>query len=330
MNLPFLRVRRVLTVLVALLAAGAAQAAYVLTEFSRPGALTTQLWDVNNSVAMVGYSTSGVAPPDGASAFVFSGGTFTSLSGPAGTLSSYALGISDGGTVVGTYINTTAVDALGNVELGAFRGYIFQGGVYAEYDVAGAFETVLRGISPDGRYITGYYGNGSTGRRIGFVLDTVSNVRTDVSRADSLFTIAQGVNDQGKVVGSDVIAGAPASRPGFIVDPITGIRTDGMLAGAQRTAIRAITFDDELAGWYIDQLGALRGFVGSLSQFEAIKFAGAEQTFVEGINDARTLVGNYSIGDAQRAFVAQRVPEPASWALALGGLAALGWARRRR
>lgn len=330
MKLPLLRgPLMALAAAAMLMTTAAAHAAYVFTEVVRPGAATTALWDVNNSGLMVGYSLAGSGPTDFASAFIYDGSSFTSLSGPAGAISSAALGISDSGVVVGSFSSSTTTDAEGNVLLGPSTGFIYQAGSYTTLTVAGATETVLRGISPDGRYVTGYYGT-DTVAGVGFVYDLLSAAFTTVSRPDSLFTIAQGVRNDGIVVGSDIIAGAPLTRPGFFYDVSTGTRTDAAIAGASRTALRSLADDGTLAGWFIDGAGQ-HGFVGSLADFEQIDFAGAIGTYVEGSNNAGTLVGGFITEDGRNgAFIASRVPEPGSAALLALGLFALAWTRRPR
>ena len=312
------------------LCGGAAQAAYVYTEFSRPDADSTALFDINNSGVMVGYSTRGGEAVDLAQGFIYDASGFTSLIGPAGAISSNALGISDGGVVVGSFSSTTRVDGSGATVLGPASGYIFSGGVYTTFSVAGALETNLRAISPDGRFITGYYST-ATKPGVGFVYDRNTGVRTDLSVADSLLTIAQGVQNDGTVVGSDIITGSPTTRPGFIYELASDTRTDLTIAGVLRTALRAISDDDVLSGWFIDGTGP-HGFVGLTTGYTQIDFSGASATYVEGMNNAKVLVGIFQVGDAFRAFIARpddsTVPVPATWALLALGLGALAWTRR--
>lgn len=298
-----------------LVVTSSARAAYVLTEVARPGAAMTALWDINNSGTMVGYSSIG----DTASAFVYDGTSFTTLSGPLGSTSSFALGISDTGKVVGSYLTAP---------LGSSHGFIYSSGIYTPFDIPGANETFLRGISPDGRYISGYYSN-ATQTGVGFVYDTLLGTLADLSAPDSVFTIPQGINGAGIVVGSDILSGPPVTRPGFLYDIATGVRVDQSIAGATRTALRSIDDSGVLAGWFVDSAGQ-HGFVGSLSSFEQIDFPGAEATTVEGSNNAGFLVGLFFIGDTNHAFIATPVSEPSTWGLFAVGLGVLAWARSRR
>lgn len=305
-----------------------AQASYVFNTVSQPGAHTTGLFDINDAGLMVGYASTGSGAAEVTQGFIYDGTSFTTLTGPAGALGSFALGISAAGTVVGSYFTTQSLDVDGNVDTGPSTGFIFIGGLYVSLEVAGATDTFLRGISADGRYITGYYA--FAGKGIGFVLDTATSLLQHVSDPDSLLTIPQGIRN-GIVVGSDVIDGSPVTRPGFTYDIGTGTRTDVMIAGAQRTALRTIEDDGDIGGWFIDAAGDTHGFIGSIASHEVIDFAGADATFVEGSNAAKTLVGNFSTATGvSGAFIAtaSQVPEPAAWTLLLVAAAAAGLRRR--
>jgi len=84
---------------VALTAPAPSHAAYVLTEISVAGADNTAVWDINNSGTMVGFSYASSAP-NYATAFIrSSSGSFSTLTGPAGAISTNAMGISDTGRV---------------------------------------------------------------------------------------------------------------------------------------------------------------------------------------------------------------------------------------
>jgi len=312
----------------ALAVAGTAQAGYILTEVARAGTDSTSLFDINNGGTMVGYTTTGSGLGTVQRGFITSDGvSFTELSGPSGAVASAALGISDTGIVVGSFNTSLGLDTDGNLVFGASRGFLFNGGSYTTFDVAGATETFLRGISADGRYVSGYFST-TTQAGVGFVYDLLTASFRITAAPGSQFNIMQGINSAGVVVGSDIMT--DGTRPGVLYDIATGTRTDSSIAGAQRTALRSIEDDGTLAGWFRDALGETHGFVGSLTSYEQIDFAGATDTFVEGSNSAGMLVGSALVGDVFRAFVAHKVPEPGSGALALAALALAGAVTRRR
>jgi hypothetical protein len=73
--------------------------------------------------------------------------------------------------------------------------------------------------------------------------------------------------------------------------------------------------------------GVFTGIVGAGGVFDTLSMPGAVSTYLEGVNDAGWLTGNYAIGQDFFGFVAVPVPEPHTWALMLAGL---GWLAVRR
>lgn len=315
--------------------AGVQAAGYTVTPFSRPGATTTEIWDINNLGQIVGNSIANANSDD--EAFVYAGGIFTSLSGPADAIRTTAVGITDTGVVVGTYNTSKSVDADGNVVYGTERSYIYDGTNYFTFEVAGASVTHARAISPDGRYVTGFHITDTVDvqRFIvqGFIFDTVTHGFTFVGAGnDTTSTQARGINSSYVVVGSEVdFSSFPGKRPGFTYDINTGQRTDFMLPGTTRTVFTAIDDAGVISGWYQNG-GAPRGFTGYPGNFQTIDVVGARATFVEGSNNAGILVGDYEVGPVgtgRYAFVATpAVPEPEVWAFMLTGLGLLALRRK--
>jgi uncharacterized membrane protein len=315
--------------LVLTVSAGFANAApYNLITLSAPGLPQTQVWDINNhgDVLVTGF---GPGAADSGS-WVWNAGTYTPISGPGGSFSSSALGISDGGAIVGSAtFDAPVFDAGGNqINSTPSHGFVFAGGVYTLLDKPGATDTVLRGISPDGRYISGY-GVGDTGLSSGFVYDRVTTTFTALDVAKSLTNIPQGISSAGLLVGSDIISGPPTRRVGYIVDIATTTRTDILAPGTSRTSFRDISSRGTIVGWATDSTGT-HGLIGTPGGFQLVDFPGATTTTLEGINDAGAISGIYNdaVGNSF-GFVAIPVPEPASAALALVGLTAM-LARRRQ
>ena len=290
-----------------------AKAEYVLTELTMPGATSVTLWDVNNVGTMVGSSTQGTGPGNYSQGFIYDGTSFTTLSGPAGSISNSALGISDTGIVVGSFYSSATTDpGTGEVTFGPSVGFVYSGGSYTAFSIAGANDTFLRGISADGRYWSGYYSTAAVAG-IGFVYDSLIGTLHNLSAPNSVSTIAQGINGAGIVVGSDILTGSPITRPGFRYDIATGTRTDESIPGADRTALRSIDDAGRVAGWFRDTGQLTHGFVGSVTSYEQIDFTGADSTFVEGSNNAGVLVGNFTLvpGESNHAFIATPVDDPA-------------------
>ena len=322
-----------LLALSAALSAPTLAAEYTITTLApAPGFTGVQLFGINNSGQAVGTYISdmlGVTQP-----FIYgSGGTITPFSGPASALAASALGISDGGVVVGSFFETTVVDpATGDTVAGPSKGFILDGGAFTIVDLGSGTSTELRGISPDGRRVSGYYQD-DTGVQLGFVLDRVTGTVTNVSAPGSLFTIAQGINANGVVGGSDVVPTAPGVvvRSGFTYDLVSGVRTTYSFDGYTRTAVRDVSDSGVLAGWLQSADGTVVGFVGGPGSFQTLTVGGASNTTIQSMNESGWLVGNIVLDDGTPlGFVAVPVPEPTTALMLALGAAAVVVTQRRR
>lgn len=310
----------------------AAQAAgYNLVSLTPAGAGSADAWDVNNVGQVVGsYGGPGFTYSRG---YIWSAGVFTTLTGPAGALNLNALGVSDGGTVVGAYNDNEVLDDTGTLVLGDSHGYIYEGGSYARVDLPGALSTVLRGISANGRYVSGYGSFADSSMR-GFVLDRSSGAFTLVgSNVVGAITIVQGINNLGQLVGSEIVptSGGPVTRTSFIYDISTGIRTDQDLPGVTSSFYRDINDAGQIAGFFRVP-GSQQGFVGTPASFDALAYGTENDTILEGINNSGWLVGRYLQGASgiSQAMLLTPVPEPSVWLLTLAGFGVVGWQVRRR
>jgi probable HAF family extracellular repeat protein len=272
----------------------------------------------------------------GQQAFIYSAGAYSLLSGPAGALGAAAFGVTDTGQVAGSFYDTQTVDPVtGAITIGPTHGFVLSGGIYTRIDVPDATFTQARGISPDGRYVSGY-STSAAGRSSAFVYDTSSGSFLNLGRPNSTNSLAQGVNAAGVVVGSDILSqpGSPSLRVGFTYDINTGARNDTAIAGYFRTAFRGINDSGTLAGWLqqVDASGALVtvGFAGTTSAYDVIAVPGATDTFAQSINNAGVVSGYYTVGDQSFGFLATPVPEPQTALLILAGLGLLAGLAKRR
>jgi uncharacterized membrane protein len=284
-----------------------------------------QAFGLNN----VGQVAGTLVSTAGQQAFIYRAGAYTLLSGPAGALGGGAFAINDSGKVVGSYYDTQTVDPVtGVVTPGDTHGFIRTGNSYTRLDAPGATFTQARGLSPDGRYVTGYSTDAS-GQASAFAYDTTTKLFINLNRPNSVNTFAQGVNAASVVVGSDFLTqpGAPTQRVGYTYDLKTGQRNDYAFAGYTRTAFRGINDSGVIAGWLqkTNAAGVVVsvGFAGSPTAYDLIEIPGATDVFVQGINNAGVLSGYYTSGSNILGFLATPVPEPQQWAMLLAGLCTL-------
>lgn len=237
--------------------------------------------------------------------FIFTNGVYTSLSGPLGS-SFVPFGISDGGTIVGNWTNLD----------GGSRAFIREDGTYSEFVLPGASSTYLRGISSNGRYLTGQSDISPYGS---FVFDRLTSEKWIFDTASA---IVQSVNNLGMAVGS---VRFPDQGP-FVHDFMSGVTT---FYEPPVDNYRGINNLGRVVGWTNNRV-AIVGVPGSMQEFPSI---GAEGTFARSINDDNWIVGRYEIDADQfqsAAFLARPVPEPDLQTLWLGGLLAISFAVRVR
>jgi uncharacterized membrane protein len=310
---------RIIVAVALLLPAVAPRAALVLTSVSYDGFNATELWDINNAGTIVGQAYS----PSRRTGFIYSGGAFSEIAGPTGAIGTLATGISDTGTIVGSWFGPDFV----------YRGFILEAGVYTVLDAWPGAPTFVRGVSPNGRFVTGQltFPNGYAGA---FLLD---RERKEYRLVGNESAIAQGVNDAGLVVGSEPLG---ESRVGFFFDSTTGTKTAFPSSSEiYAPALRGI----DPTGSVISGLGfdttdfnlGIVGFFGPRDSPELFQAFNSNQTVPYGFNDRGQLVGFYAADPERtqyRGFIATySVPEPgAVGLLLLTSLASWVGLRRRR
>jgi len=287
-----------------------AQATYSVVPLTVPGSTMTQLWGVNDAGQVVGGSSVG--------GFVYSGGTFTFLPSIEGALPT-AFGISNAGLVVGSYFSSPG----SNVS----NGFLYDGAGYITFNVPGFSSTQIRGISLDGRYLTGY--DNITNNR-GFVYDRVTLSLTVLQHPSTGNAIIQGANSAGLVTGSFTGASGGAVIYNFANGSTTVYNTIG---GTTSPRFRGINDAGLYSGFGTVGGGITVGLVGSFAGgWQTITSPnGTDGTFLQGLNNLGVVAGFYQdINGVFTGFVATPVPEPQTYATLLAGLAALLAAVRRR
>jgi hypothetical protein len=287
------------TVAGVLLGASAQAAAWTVTTLD-VGSSITQPWGINDAGVVVGYA-------DG-NGFIDNHGSIQTVAWPAVPAGNTALtGISNSGLAVGG-------DVLN-------QSFYYQSGVFTPFSVPGSTSTVIRGISANGRYITGSFVDAS-GDGHGFVWDAdAAQLSTISAPAGSSLLVIQGVNDDGVATGS--LAGGGA----LLFDSKTGTSTtySGSFDGLTHVSPRAINDAGLLGGWAYDASGDMVGFVGTFATGFSTISAGAH-TVVYGLDDLGQAVGFYDSSDGiEHGFIASSasaVSEPSSALFLLAALAA--------
>lgn len=302
----------------ALLADGAA-AEYRYLELMPPGSERSQVFDVNNrgQVAINGWTATG-----GTRAYVWDNGSFIAVTGPVDAASTSVIGLNDDGWIVGEYAVAPVDDAAPQV-----RGFVFDGARYRTVSAPGASQTFLRGISPDGRWASGY--SDANGNGAAFVVDLETGAFHDLGRTAGSFSLAQGFSPNGQVVGYESAGGQAV---GFVYDLASGVRSDSSWQGYAESAFRDIDSAGRMVGWVRWRDGVEgpipgAGAIGAPESFELIHWPGARRTDLQGINEAGWVAGNYTLWDGEQqtwfGFLAIPVPEPATSLLFMLGAAAL-------
>jgi len=159
--------------------------------FDAPGYVAgTTIMDVrgiSDSGQIVGTLFNPSVSPNG-TGFLYSGGTFTSITFP-GAGFTYPLGISSNGAyLVGVYGGAHN------------HGFLYTGGVFTTIDYPGATDTVPYGINNNGT-IVGTYDDGAG--NVHSFLDN-GGVLTSLNAPGCTSTFARGINDSGIIVGNCV------------------------------------------------------------------------------------------------------------------------------
>lgn len=304
-------------------------AAFTFVTFDVPGATDTFATGINNLGQIAGFYDNGVPlnePGAGSGVFVdhgFTGtvGSFATIDGPSGALSTILSGINDGGQLTGSYTTSLNNTYATNIS----HGFVDTGGSLSPVVPPGAVYTVPRGINNQGQ-VSGFFSSTLTstgpGTPSGFV-DTAGNFVT-VDPSGTSGVLLFGINNSSEAVGVYLTPNPSVSIPftdtagtitnflvpGLIANTLSGINDNGQIVGT------AFTNPSELG----------YGFVEAGGSFVKILVPNALETSATGINDEGQVVGYYYDGHYHGFVatpVATAVPEPASVTLLGFGLAAV-------
>lgn len=253
------------------------------TTIDFPGAIESGAASINNLGQIVG----GYVLADGSRhAFLYSGGTFTTIDDPNDPTSSEALGINNSGQIVGAYLLDSPEG--GHTFEGA-HSFLYRGGVFTtlDYPLAGVDHTTATRINNSGN-IVGVYRIASPG--IGFLYSGGTFATVNVPAALGCCTHNNGINDAGDIVGQYKSPDDNAPHQGFV--DLAGVYSALDVPSASDTIAEDINNSREIVGFY-KSLAGEAGFLYSGGSFSTIAFPGARRTDAVGINDRGDIVGLY-------------------------------------
>jgi len=255
--------------------------------------------------------------------FIAQGATFTSFDAPladttkVGALRGTAAGgIDNSGTTVGTY-------SAGGMQHGFIRD---AAGSTTTLDITGLLDTQLFDINGNAQIIGAYADSQALLGGTSF-LRSATGVLTIVAMPASIFSQAQGLNNAGAVVGGWYDAASVLH--GYVRAP-NGVYTTIDVPGADATIPSGINDAGWIVGEY-DSGGVARAYARDpLGAITTIDVPGATFAAATGIDSRGDIVGQYcDTSDVCHGFLAVPAPEPATWALLLAGIGAVGLPLRR-
>ncbi len=177
-------------------------------------------------------------------AFLLEGGVYSTIPQPDPTIYvSSANGITDAGTIAGTYISTRISD---------IHSYLLKQGNFSTIDVPDAIATYANGIN-NAEDVVGEY-IGSDAKQHGYLSSGGSVTNIDRPGADT--TTPYGINARGQIAGAYREAGA---THGFVLASGSYLTID--YPGATSTEVFGINNKGEVVGDYLDADGRRHGFI---------------------------------------------------------------------
>jgi probable HAF family extracellular repeat protein len=218
-----------------------------------PQALATHPVDINSAGQIVGNYSIHYSSGTTTNAFLYSAGTFITLSGPQGATGDGAEGINSAGQIVGFYTAGSPIP----------HGFVFSNGGYTTIDdPLGINGTIAEGINDAGQ-IVGYYYDGSNNTH-GFLYSGGNFVTIDDPAGNN--TKPLDINNAGQIVGFYLDS---SGEHGFIaVDPpnATVVITDGNKVELNTDASPDVKFGGSVGTLRLDQSAS---FTGQISCFSA-------------------------------------------------------------
>ena len=309
---------RLFMVLAAIGCSFSAQAAYHFVTVDYPGAVSTQLWGINDSGQVVGQAFLST----GEVSFLYDpkNDTFTPL-----LVNTGLIGINDSGAMAGGQTNTSGIE----------HGVILKNQTLTTFSHPGFANTEARGIGDSG-LVTGWAFNLDTSdpnnvfitSSTAFIYNPAHNSFTDFFPSTNVRSnIAQGINRQNQVVGGTPLFPGPVGNATYGYRRDTNGAIKLFLVNNSSTRARGITDSGQITG-FVSTPGGLKSFVGSLSGgpgFIAMVIPDADllrapdpaavdgfavDTAAQGIDNFARVVGAWDEGDGNfsHGFIATPIP----------------------
>jgi probable HAF family extracellular repeat protein len=226
--------------------------------------------------------------------FLYSGGSFTSISVPMASFT-LASGINNSGQITGSST------------LGPF---IYNSGTYTTFSIMGSTNGVgVYGISNTGQIVGSFQVDANTNLEhpAGFIYTSGAVQTYDPSPSGTVF---RGINSSG------IVVGGTSTGQAFLYDSNSGIETPFSVPGATSTGALAINDNGQVVGQFRDSTNTTRGYLEFGGQFIIVDYPSGPNTvnvntILTGINDEGQFVG-WTFYD--------RVPEPSTLCLLGVGL----------
>ena len=254
------------------LPASSALAAYQVTNFKGVAAADVSLYGINDHGDMVGRagdssSTYAFVVRDGAVETIFDASLGSSFS---------AWAISNTGVVVVTAASES--DPAGS-------SYLWEKGKLTLFGVG----LYPRGISPDGRYVTGARDGGPA-----FIYDTVASAYLPIDG----YSFLSDVNSSGVVVGNrraDVPGSGHINMVGTTLNLHTGEARDYKLHvdDPGQTVLRGINDKGDVVGRFTSGGQFVGFYMSAAGAVETFQAGPGVDTFLSGLNNAGVIVGSY-------------------------------------
>jgi probable HAF family extracellular repeat protein len=321
--------------MVACITSPAAAGSYSFAPIGPPGSSYTVAYGINGS----GQVTGAVFDifTSFSSGFLYSGGVYTSLNDPNGSVNgafgTAPYGINGAGQVVGAYVDSSF----------NFHAFLYSGGNYqtiAPPSVPGVtiVNSVGNSINNLGQILISASDNNGNVYNYVYANGQYSPLTAISSLGQPVY--ANGINDAGAIAGYSTDSNGVYH--GFLLqngqvttldDPNGGPPPFPLPFTVYGTQANAINNLGDVAGIYGDPNGLTHGFVYQNGVYTTVDDPfGVYGTYIYGINDKGQLAGFYvDASFNSQAFIATAaVPEPGSLTLAAAaGLAAAGWRFKR-